>query len=181
MKHIVLGVTGSIAAYKAADLAHRLHRFGYGVHVVMTRAAQEFVTPLTFQTLTGQPVATDLFQKDRAWEVAHIALAKQADLVLIAPATANVIGKLANGIADDMLTTVAMAAWRKPLLLCPAMNTAMYESPVHQENLARLLARGAGLVEPKTALLACGDTGKGAMAEVDDIVAAVRARLEEER
>ncbi len=178
MKHIVLGVTGSIAAYKAADLAHQLHKLGYGVHVVMTRAAQEFVTPLTFQTLTGQPVATDLFQKDRAWEVAHIALAKQADLVLIAPATANVIGKLANGIADDMLTTIAMAAWRKPLLLCPAMNTAMYENPAHQENLARLLARGAEMVEPKSALLACGDTGKGAMAEVSDIVAAVRARLE---
>ena len=98
--------------------------------------------------------------------------------MLIAPATANAIGKLANGIADDMLTTVAMAAWRKPLLLCPAMNTAMYESPAHQENLARLLARGAEVVEPKSALLACGDTGKGAMAEVSDIVAAVCARLE---
>lgn len=181
MKHIVLGVTGSIAAYKAADLAHKLTRMNYTVHVIMTRSATEFITPLTFQTLTKTKTYTDMFEKTDQPDVHHISLAKQADLVLIAPATANIIGKLANGIADDMLTTVAMAAWRKPVILCPAMNTAMHENPAQQENMKKLTERGCIFVQPKFALLACGDQGKGALADVLDIIAAVSAQLERRR
>ncbi|MEG2000053.1 MAG: flavoprotein [Evtepia sp.] len=178
MKHIVLGVSGSIAAYKAAELANQLTKAGYGVHVILTEAAQQFITPLTFQTLTKNKVHTGLFEAAVPMEVEHISLAKRADLVLLAPATANLIGKLANGIADDMLTTVAMAAWRKPTIICPAMNTQMYENPAQLENLARLQARGCTVVEPKSALLACGDIGKGAFADFFDIMVAVKAALE---
>lgn len=180
MKHIVLGVTGSIAAYKAADLSSRLTKLGYSVHVIMTKSAQEFITSLTFQTITKNSVADDMFAKIDHTDVHHISLAKQADLVLIAPATANIIGKLANGIADDMLSTVAMAAWRKPLMICPAMNTNMYENPANQANMKTLAERGAHFVEPKAALLACGDVGKGALADVDSIVAAVQELLNAE-
>ena len=178
MKHIVLGVTGSIAAYKAADLAHRLTKEGYGVHVILTQSAQEFITPLTFRVLTGNRVSTDMFERVDQPDVEHISLAKQADLILLAPATANLIGKLAGGIADDMLTTVAIAAWRKQAIICPAMNTAMYENPVVQENMKKLAQWGYCFVEPKEALLACGDIGRGALAETDEIVAAVKKVLE---
>lgn len=178
MKHIVLGVTGSIAAYKAAELTHRLTKEGYCVHAILTKSAEEFITPMTFRILTGNRVCTDMFEKVDTPDVEHISLAKQADLMLLAPATANLIGKLANGIADDMLSTVAMAAWRKPALICPAMNTAMYENPVTQSNMRKLTEMGYRFVEPKEALLACGDRGKGALADLDDIVKAVKEILE---
>lgn len=178
MKHIVLGITGSIAAYRGADLARRLTKMGCSVHVILTKSAQEFIPAMTFQTLTGNRVCTDMFEKVDHPDVEHISLAKQADLVLYAPATANLIGKLANGIADDMLTTVAMAAWQKPNVLCPAMNTSMYENPIVQANLRKLRDFGYRIVEPKSALLACGDTGRGALASLEEIVAAVKEILE---
>jgi phosphopantothenoylcysteine decarboxylase/phosphopantothenoylcysteine decarboxylase/phosphopantothenate--cysteine ligase len=178
-RHILLGVTGSVAAYKAAEIARRLVKSGYRVHVILTRSAEEFITPLTFQSLTKDKVYTDMFEKVDAPDIHHISLAKQADLVLLAPATANLIGKLANGIADDMLTTVAMAAWQKPTILCPAMNTAMYQNPIQQANLQKLKEFGYKIVEPKDAILACGDQGKGALADVDDIVNAVKGILEQ--
>lgn len=177
-RHVLLGVTGSIAAFKAAEITSQLRKKGIRVHVILTKSAQEFVTPLTFQSLTKDKVYTDLFETVDTPDIHHISLAKQADLVLLAPATANLIGKLANGIADDMLTTVTMAAWRKPTILCPAMNTEMYENPIHQENLQKLGKLGYTVVEPKDAMLACGDKGKGALADVEEIVQAVMAMLE---
>lgn len=177
-KQIVMGVTGSIAAYKAAEIAHGLLKKGYVLHVIMTKSAEEFIAPLTFQTLTRNKVYTDMFECIDAPDVRHISLAQRADLVLLAPATANLIGKLANGIADDMLTTVVMAAWRKPTVLCPAMNTAMYQNPIHQENLRKLRDIGYRLVEPRSADLACGDVGKGALADVEDIIRAATLILE---
>jgi phosphopantothenoylcysteine decarboxylase/phosphopantothenoylcysteine decarboxylase/phosphopantothenate--cysteine ligase len=177
-QHIVLGVTGSIAAYKAADIARQLVKAGYRVHVILTNSAREFITPLTFQSLTKDKVHTDMFEQVDTPDIHHISLAKQADLLLLAPATANLIGKLANGIADDMLTTVAMAAWEKPTILCPAMNTAMYQNPLQQANLQKLKDLGYVIVEPKDAVLACGDKGKGALADVEDIVNQVKRMLE---
>ncbi|MDR2487185.1 MAG: phosphopantothenoylcysteine decarboxylase [Clostridiales Family XIII bacterium] len=177
MADILLGVTGSIAAYKAADLANSLCKSGHTVHVVMTRNATRFIAPLTFRTLTKRPVYTDSFDEAQPFDVEHIGLAKLADVLVIAPASANIIGKLAAGIADDLLSTVAMAAWRKPALLCPAMNTAMYESPSVTANLETLQARGMGIVEPRESLLACGDLGKGALAETERILAAVEGLL----
>ena len=170
MSNIVLGVTGSIAAYKSADLANQLTKRGHGVHVVMTKNALEFITPLTFETLTKRPVYTDSFAKVADFDVEHIGLAKSADLLLIAPATANIIGKIASGIADDLLTTVAMAIRKKPVVLCPALNTAMYENPILQANLEKLSRTGFHFIEPREALLACGDTGKGAMADNEVIL-----------
>lgn len=178
MKTLLLGVTGGIAAYKAADLAHQFHKMGWQVHVVMTRHAAEFVTPLTFRTLTQNRVHIDLFDDNFQSEVLHISLAKRADLVLIAPATANVIGKLAGGIADDMLTTVVMAVRDKPILLAPAMNTGMWENPAVQENIQKLIRFGFEIIPPKEALLACGDIGQGALANVEQIIEAVLARAE---
>lgn len=177
-KQIVMGVTGSIAAYKAAEIVRGLMKEGYELHVIMTKSAEEFITPLTFQTLTKNKVYTDMFERIDAPDVRHISLAQRADLVLLAPATANLIGKLANGIADDMLTTVVMAAWQKPTVLCPAMNTAMYQNPIHQGNIRKLREIGYQLVEPKSADLACGDVGKGALADVADIIQHVKCILE---
>ena len=178
-KDVLLGVTGSVAAYKSAELARGLAKAGYNVHVVMTKSAQEFITPLTFQSLTGNKVHTEMFGLLEAPSVEHISLAKRVDLVILAPATANLIGKLAGGIADDMLTTVCMAAWQKPMLLCPAMNTAMYENPFHQENLRKLQQTlHCTVIQPRRAELACGDVGPGALAEVSDILAAAMEKLE---
>jgi phosphopantothenoylcysteine decarboxylase len=174
VKNIVLGVSGSIAAYKAADIANTLTKEGAAVHVIMTRAARRFITPLTLQTLTGRKVYTDMFKVMDSEDVRHISLAKNADALLIAPATANIIAKIAAGIACDYLSTVALAAWQKPLLIAPAMNTAMWENPVTRANIAALKTRGALLIEPREARLACGDLGKGAMADVADIVRALR-------
>ncbi|MDR0638224.1 MAG: phosphopantothenoylcysteine decarboxylase [Spirochaetaceae bacterium] len=169
MKNLVLGITGSIAAYKAADIANTLTKEGIAVHVIMTRAAQHFITPLTLQTLTGHKVSTDMFEELGNEDVRHISLAKKADAVLIAPATANIIAKIAAGIADDYLSTVVLAAWQKPLFVAPAMNTAMWENPGAGENIAVLKTRGAVIIEPREARLACGDLGKGAMADVAEI------------
>ncbi len=157
---IVLGVTGGIAAYKAVELLRLLTKAGADVHVIMTRGAMEFVTPLTFQTLSMNPVSTSLFNLLSEREIGHIALADRADLVIIAPATANIVAKLANGIADDMLTTTVMAT-RAPLLIAPAMNVNMYQSPAYKENEARLKGRGVLFVEPVRGLLACGWEGEG--------------------
>jgi phosphopantothenoylcysteine decarboxylase/phosphopantothenoylcysteine decarboxylase/phosphopantothenate--cysteine ligase len=177
MKEVLLGVTGSIAAYKAADVANILTKNQISVHTVMTRAGTRFITPLTFQTLTRNRVYTDLFEEVFYEDVRHISLAKRADCCVIAPATANIIGKLASGVADDMLTTVVMAMRDKPMLICPAMNTAMYENPVTQSNIQKLRGFGFQFIEPRESLLACGDLGKGALADTDVIVAAVKTAL----
>ena len=177
MKNVILGVTGSIAAYKAADVANLLTKDGCNVDVILTRGGAAFVTPLTFQTLSRNRVCTDVFQQDSPSEVRHISLAKKADLLLVAPATADVIGKMANGIADDMLTSVVLAIRGIPRLLAPAMNTAMYENPIVQDNLERLRNYGFEIIEPREGRLACGDLGKGAMAGVDEIVRTVEKRL----
>ncbi len=170
MKNIILGVTGSIAAYKAADIANILTKRGYNVDVIMTKSAMEFITPLTFQSLTKNKVYWNMFEEITPKEIKHISLAKKADLCLIAPASANLIGKLASGIADDMLTTVVMAMNNVPVYICPAMNTNMYNNPIVQRNIRTLSELGYRFVEPKEAVLACGDLGKGALADVETIV-----------
>ena len=162
---IVLGVAGGIAAYKACELLRLLQKRGMDVYVVMTKNATHFVSPLTFETLSGHPVAVDTFERPATWEVEHIALAKRADLFLIAPATANIIGKMANGIADDMLSTTVMAT-RAPVMIAPAMNTGMWENVATQHNLETLAARGVHIVTPATGYLACGDTGAGKLEDV---------------
>lgn len=168
---IVLGVTGGIAAYKSCHVVSRLVKAGAHVYVVMTKNACEFVTPLTFETLSRNPVAVDTFARPDTWEVEHIALAKRAELFVIAPATANIIAKLAHGLADDMLTTTCLAT-KAPLLLAPAMNTAMWQAEVTQSNLRTLIGRGAKTVGPEGGMLACGDVGAGRMSEPEDIVQA---------
>jgi phosphopantothenoylcysteine decarboxylase/phosphopantothenate--cysteine ligase len=169
-KTIVLGVTGGIAVYKAVELLRLLTKAGATVHVIMTRAATEFVTPLTFQTLSGNPVHTELFNLIQEQEIGHISLADRADALVIAPATANCIAKLAGGIADDLLTTTAMAT-KAPLLLAPAMNVNMYEHPVYQENEQKLRRLGCRIVDPEPGLLACGWQGKGRLAPPERIFA----------
>ena len=172
--NILLGVTGSIAAYKAADITSRLTKLGHNVDVMLTESGAKFITPLTLQTLSKNKVYMDMFEEIVPKEVKHISLAKKADLVLIAPATANIIGKLAHGIADDFLSTTVMAAYgHTQIWLAPAMNTNMYENPVVQENIEKLKKLGYNFIDPKASLLACGDLGKGALAEVDDIIDAV--------
>ncbi len=163
-KTVVLGVTGSIAAYKIASLASMLAKQGADVRVIMTQNAVRFITPITFETLTGHKCLVDTFDRNFEFQVEHVSLAKQADLVLIAPASADVIGKLAHGIADDMLTTTLLAC-RCPRLLSPAMNTAMYENPVVQDNLRYLSRCGYEIIAPAVGHLACGDTGSGKMPE----------------
>jgi phosphopantothenoylcysteine decarboxylase / phosphopantothenate---cysteine ligase len=175
-KTVVLGVTGCIAAYKACEVARALVRSGVGVKVVMTEAATRFVGPLTFRTLTGEPVVTSLWDDPTASRVFHVSLAEEADVFLVAPCTANVLAKLAHGRADDMLTTAALAT-EAPLVLAPAMNTHMWRDDSTRANLAALSERGAVVVEPASGELACGDVGEGRLAEVDAIVEAVRAEL----
>ncbi|MDR1927223.1 MAG: phosphopantothenoylcysteine decarboxylase [Oscillospiraceae bacterium] len=177
MKNVVLGVTGSIAAYKAAEITSRLTKNDHAVHVILTAAAQKFITPLTLQTLAKRQVYTGMFDEPVCGELRHISLAQQADLLLIAPATANFIGKIASGIADDMLTTVVMAAAGKPVLICPAMNTAMLENPITTGNIEKLKAHGCLFVEPREAHLACGDLGRGALAGTDAILQATEQYL----
>ena len=172
--NVLLGITGSIAAYKAADIANNLTKEGHKVKTIMTDAAVKFITPLTIQTLTKLPVYTDMWAPYVPSEVEHISLAHWADVVLVAPASADIIAKLAAGLADDMLSTTLLATWQKPRIVCPAMNTAMYENPVTQRNLKTLAELGFQFVEPKEALLACGDLGKGALADVSVILDAVR-------
>ena len=176
-KQIILGITGSIAAYKAAYLASMLTKGEADVHVIMTSAAAKFITPLTLQTLTKRKVYVDMFEEIIYEDVRHISLAQRADVFVIAPATANIIGKIAGGIADDMLSTVVMAT-RAPVLICPAMNTAMYENPIVQNNLDKLGGLGYHFVQPRESLLACGDVGRGAMADVDVIFKEINRLLE---
>lgn len=165
---VVLGVTGGIAVYKACELLRLLQKRGIDVFVVMTQNACRFVAPLTFETLSGHPVAVDTFDRPQTWEVEHIALAKRADLFLIAPATANIMGKMACGIADDMLSTTVMAT-RAPVLVAPAMNTAMWENAAVQQNVKTLRARGIEIVAPVSGHLACGDSGAGKLEDVEVI------------
>lgn len=168
---VVLGVTGSIAAYKAADIARRLTKAGCEVHCILTRNAQQLITERTMETMSGQPCITDMFAAPKQWEVEHIALATKADVFLVAPATANFIGKMASGVADDMLTTTVMAT-KAPVLIVPAMNTNMYENPVNQRNMDYLRSIGVRFLEPVEGMLANGHIGKGHIPEVDDIVSA---------
>jgi phosphopantothenoylcysteine decarboxylase / phosphopantothenate---cysteine ligase len=177
---VVLGVSGGIACYKAAELVRLLVRGGFSVQVVMTREAAHFVSPLTFQTLSGHPVATEIFNLTEESEIGHINLADQAEVFVIAPATANVIGKIASGIADDLLTTVVMAT-KAPVLIAPSMNVHMLENPVVQENIRKLRRLGYHLMEPADGYLACGYEGKGRLPEPEDIVEEIRGLLKKKR
>ena len=179
-KCVVLGVTGGIAAYKACEILRLLQKQGIDVYVVMTKNACQFVAPLTFETLSGHPVATDTFVRPATWEVEHIALAKRADLFLIAPATANIIGKMACGIADDMLSTTVMAT-RAPVMIAPAMNTGMWENPATQQNIKTLISRGVHVVTPASGHLACGDSGAGKLEDVAVIAQRALDVLDEKR
>ncbi|MBS3897766.1 MAG: bifunctional phosphopantothenoylcysteine decarboxylase/phosphopantothenate--cysteine ligase CoaBC [Dethiobacter sp.] len=175
-KQVVLGVTGGIAAYKAVELCRLFVREGADVRVILTAAAKQFVTPLTFQTVSGNRVYDDLFAGSRLYTVDHVGLAQAADLMLVAPATANCLGKLAVGIADDLLTTTLLAVGC-PVLLAPAMNTKMLENPAVQENIDKLTMRGYRFVPPTEGELACGDCGGGRLAPVDIIFAAAKSLL----
>jgi phosphopantothenoylcysteine decarboxylase len=172
MSRIILGVTGSIAAYKAADLASQLTKAGHGVTCVLTKSALEFVTPLTLGTLSKNPVITDLFAEKEGWQPGHIQLADEADLLLIAPATANILASMANGFAHDALTAIALAT-RAPILIAPAMNGKMWQHPATQKNVETLRGFGAQFVEPASGMLACGYEGVGRLAEVETILQAV--------
>ena len=175
-KTIVLGVTGGIACYKSAELVRELVKAGAMVRVMMSAGARHFITPLTLQTLSGHPVATDTFDLTQESEIGHIRLADSADAVAIAPATANVIGKLAAGIADDLITTVLLAV-RAPVVLAPAMNVNMWENPIVQSNLSRLRAHGYRVVEPDAGFLACGWEGKGRLPDTHVLVAEIERAL----
>ena len=168
-KEIVLGVTGGIAAYKSAEIVSRLRHSGANVHVIMTRNATEFITPLTFQTLSANPVVTDTFAAPEYWNVEHVALAKLADIFVVAPATANILAKMATGIADDMLSTTLLAT-KAPILVAPAMNTGMWTAPATQNNVKVLKERGVRTIGPESGILACGDQGAGRMSEPETIV-----------
>lgn len=174
--NIVMGVTGSIAAYKAADLVSRLVKSGHILNVVMTHSATRLVGPLTFATLSRNPVTTDLFDESEEWKPTHVGLADAADLFVIAPATANIIAKLAAGIADDALSSLALAC-QAPLLIAPAMNGKMWQHPATQQNVATLKKRGATFIGPEEGLLACGYEGLGRLWNVDGIVAAIDQAL----
>jgi phosphopantothenoylcysteine decarboxylase/phosphopantothenate--cysteine ligase len=175
-REIVLGVTGGIAAYKSADLVSRLRHLGARVSVIMTRNATEFVAPLTFQTLSANPVTVDTFQSPEYWNVEHVALAQRAEVFVIAPATANILAKMAHGIADDMLSTTVLAT-SAPVLAAPAMNTGMWQAKATQETIRILQERGVRFVGPGSGLLACGDVGAGRMSEPAEIVEAIHAIL----
>lgn len=177
-KKILLCVSGSISAYKAADLASRLGKTGAVLHVVMTHAATGFIAPATFRALTRNPVLTDVFDEPISDRIAHIDLAQSADLVIVAPASADLLAKMAHGIADDIVTTCLLAVPQKtPLLVAPAMNTVMWEHPATTANLATLKARGVEVIEPGSGLLACQDVGVGKLADVSEIVEAITKRL----
>jgi len=175
-REIVVGVSGGIAAYKAADLVSKLVQAGAGVTVVMTDHATRFVGPWTFQALSGRPVAVDLFAAPDAAAGEHIALADRADLLAVVPATANILGKLAAGIADDLLSTLLLAV-DVPVLMAPAMNARMWQHPAVKANVQALRSRGVHLVGPEEGRLACGTTGPGRMSESDDILAEIVAIL----
>jgi phosphopantothenoylcysteine decarboxylase/phosphopantothenate--cysteine ligase len=175
-KNIVLGITGGIAAYKAADLASKLTQAGAEVNVVMTESATEFISPLTFRALTHRPVVTSMFELSSEFSVEHVALAEAADMIVIAPATANIIAKMTAGIADDMLTCTVLAT-EAPVIVAPAMNVNMWQNPITQENIAKLKARGITIVDPEYGRLASGRMGMGRLAEVSDIIGTIKQVL----
>jgi phosphopantothenoylcysteine decarboxylase/phosphopantothenate--cysteine ligase len=175
-KEIILGVTASIAIYKACDITRRLKEQGFGVTIVMTKEAQELIRPIVFSSLSGRKVYSELFSDADAWEIEHVSLADKADLVLIAPATANIIAKLANGICDDLLSCLVCATKAK-VMLAPAMNENMYKNKITQSNIKRLKDSGYKFVEPKTGKLACGKIGAGCLADTEDIIKAVKLAL----
>lgn len=177
-KRVILAVSGSISAYKAADLTSRLKKKSYDVNVIMTEAAQAFITPLTLQVLSKNPVHTDVMEEKLADRINHIDLGKEADLFIVAPASANTIAKLANGMADNMLTATALALpSTTPKLISPAMNTKMYDNPLTRKNLDTLHDLGYQEILPKSGVLACGDTGCGALADIDVILEAIDSKL----
>ncbi len=176
MANILLGITGSIAAYKAADIASQLTKLGHEVTCVLTKEATEFVTPLTLQTLSRRPAIIDLFAEKNGWQPSHIHLADDADLLLIAPATANILAALAHGFANDALTAIALAT-RAPMLIAPAMNGKMWQHPATVRNVAQLEAWGAEFIQPSEGLLACGYEGIGRLAPVEEIVQRTQAKL----
>ena len=175
-KTVVLCVTGGIAAYKAADLTSKLRHAGAAVRVLMTESATQFISPMTFETLSGNRAVVDTFDRNFAWEVEHISLAKAADVFVIAPATANVIAKAAHGIADDMVTTTLLAT-RAPVVIAPAMNTGMYDNPVTQQNLQTLRMRGFHIIDPAAGRLACGDTGRGKLPDTPVLIHGIERAL----
>lgn len=178
-KCVCLGVSGGIAVYKALDVVSALRKKDIDVRVIMTDSAKEFVTPLSFQSLSQNMVITDMFAEPKAWEIQHISLAQRADLFVVVPATANIIGKIANGIADDMLSTTIMATKAK-VIFTPAMNTNMYENPIVQDNMKKLSSYGYEFIEPASGRLACGDVGKGKLADVNTIVERILYELNKE-
>lgn len=173
-KCIVVGITGGIAAYKVPDLVSRLTKAGADVHCIMTQSAEHFVTPLTLQTVSRNPVTTQMFETPREWDVRHISLADRADMLVVVPATANIIGKVSAGIADDMLSTTIMAV-QSPVLFAPAMNVHMYKNPIVQDNITRLKSYGYHFLEPETGRLACGYEGKGRLPDIDVIFDKIRS------
>ncbi|MBE0601140.1 MAG: bifunctional phosphopantothenoylcysteine decarboxylase/phosphopantothenate--cysteine ligase CoaBC, partial [Firmicutes bacterium] len=175
-KNVVVGVTGGIAAYKAVMLVSKLKKLGLNVDVIMTKNAQEFVAPLSFETISQNPVTTDTFQRERSWEIEHISLARKADLFVVAPATANIIAKMAQGIADDMLSTTLLAT-TAPVLFAPAMNTVMWQAEITQKNVQILTDRGVRMITPDSGLLACGEVGEGRMVEPEQIAEEVQRIL----
>lgn len=179
-KTVVLGVTGSIAAYKMANVASMLLKLGADVHVIMTRNATNFIHPITFETLTNHKCLVDTFDRNFEFHVAHVSLAQQADVILVAPASANIIGKLANGIADDMLSTTLLAA-KCPILVSPAMNTNMYENRIVQDNLSKLRQFGIGIIDPDNGRLACGDIGKGKLPKEEILVEYIIREIAKEK
>lgn len=179
-KTVVLGVTGSIAAYKMANVASMLVKLGAEVHVVMTENATNFINPITFETLTNHKCLVDTFDRNFQFHVAHVSLSKQADVFLVAPATANIIGKMANGIADDMLSTMVLAA-KCPILVAPAMNTNMYENRIVQDNLSKLSQYGMTVIPPDTGRLACRDVGAGKMPKEETLVQYVLREIAREK
>ncbi|MFD3156502.1 bifunctional phosphopantothenoylcysteine decarboxylase/phosphopantothenate--cysteine ligase CoaBC [Haloimpatiens sp. FM7330] len=179
-KTVVLGVTGGIAVYKALDVVSRLRKKNIDVNVIMTKSACEFVKPLSFQSLSQNMVTHDMFEEPKAWEIQHISLAKKADVMAIVPATANIIGKVANGIADDMLSTTIMAT-RAPVIFAPAMNTNMYNNPIVQENISKLKKFGYNFIQPESGRLACGDVGAGKLANTELIADVIVSYLNDNK
>ena len=175
-KKVLLGVSGGIAVYKALDVISRLKKKGIEVKVIMTKSSTEFVTPLSFQSLSENPVVIDMFDEPKAWEIQHISLAKWADLVVVVPATANIIGKVANGIADDILSTTIMAT-KAEVIFCPARNTNMYENKIVQKNMATLKDLGYGFINPASGRLACGDIGRGKLENTEIIAEKIIKKL----
>lgn len=178
--NIVVGITGGIAAYKSCDIVNFLKKQGANVDVIMTKNACEFITPLTLETLSGNKVVTDMFERPDYIDVKHISLARKADLFLIVPATANIIGKVANGIADDMLSTTIIAT-KAPVIFAPAMNNGMYENPIVQHNLEKLKNYGYKIIEPAVGHLACGYEAKGKLPKNEEIIDYVKILVKEKK